>query len=174
MCCNKASVYYFQPLAPACACCPYGKLLLSVMLARFYCNCSRVGAEKNPLIDADSWLTLQTCTWSLHLCPPILPSTILHFLESFPQGVFAPFLAQYWEKKSTEENCCTTEYRLCVQGCWWKPLLCKRACACPTWSAAVAPRCVVVGCLQLLVWVTWCSRTEKLFQRGADWTCRSP
>lgn len=142
------NVCYFQTLASACACCPYGKRhWISCKLA--FIAAAAVDAEK------PFWLTqahgshcANTHFFPASL-PPILPSTILHFLESFPQGVFSSLTTLNILKKNNykKANCCNTEYSLCFQGCWWKPLTCNK-------TLVLMPRIVncdpaSVGCCRL-------------------------
>lgn len=124
------------------------KAPLNILRARFYCNCSRVGAEK------PFWLTqthgshcANTHFFSASL-PPILPSTILHFLESSPQGARPPSatLPYYLNIKKTTKRQTAATQNLCFQGCWRKPLTCNK-------TLALMP-CIVncshalVGCCQ--------------------------
>lgn len=140
------NVCYFQTLASACACCPYGKRhWISCKLA--FTAAAAVNAEK------PFWLTQ---THGSHCAnthffpaslPPILPSTILHFLESFPQGVFSSLTTLILKKNNKKANCCNTEYSLHFQGCWWKPLTCDK-------TVVLMPRIVncsraSVGCCRL-------------------------
>lgn len=131
------NVCYFQTLASACACCPYGKRhWISCKLA--FTAAAAVDAEK-PFWLTHSWVTL--CKHALLPCISA-PNPAFHniaFSGIFPSRCF--FLPYYLNIKKK------TEYSLRFQGCWWKPLTCDK-------TLVLMPRIVncsraSVGCCRL-------------------------
>lgn len=92
--------------------------------------------------------TVQTRTSSLHLCPQSrLPQYCIFWnlsLKVFYSSLTTLILKKNSNKKA---NCCNTEYSLCFQRCWWKPLTCNK-------TLVLMPRIVncgraSVGCCRL-------------------------